>query len=147
MSEFLSSIPLSSSLSVTKFGTLSTKLRLNNANVRNGKLQFFMCGFKPTTSKNGSHNRDMFAEFVFKEKVGMGSSTVENGREIVDLKEDKKSRKGEDENSVGLERPRLRRGRQVLRRSNMLAKQVISIQSAVSLGFVSQLWVDTASVS
>lgn len=89
----------------------------------------------------------MFAEFVFKEKVGMGSSTVENGREIVELKEEKKSRKGEDENSVGLERPRLRRGRQVLRRSNMLAKQVISIQSAVSLGFVSQLWVDTASVS
>lgn len=147
MSEFLSSIPLSSSLCVTKFGTLSTKLRLNNANVRNGKLQFFMCGFKPTTSKNGSQNRDMFAEFVFKEKVGMGSSTVENGREIVELKEEKKSRKGEDENSVGLERPRLRRGRQVLRRSNMLAKQVISIQSAVSLGFVSQLWVDTASVS
>jgi len=41
---------------------------------------------------------------------------------------------------------RLRRGKQVIRRSNLLAKQVISIQSALSLGFVSQLWVDTTSV-
>lgn len=40
---------------------------------------------------------------------------------------------------------RLRRGKQVIRRSNLLAKQVISIQSALSLGFVSQLWVDTSS--
>ncbi|CAM8961872.1 unnamed protein product [Rhodiola kirilowii] len=38
----------------------------------------------------------------------------------------------------------LRRGRNVLRRSNLVAKQVISIQSALSLGFVSQLWVDTS---
>jgi hypothetical protein len=42
---------------------------------------------------------------------------------------------------------RLRKGKQVIRRSNLLAKQVISIQSALSLGFVSQLWVDTTSVS
>ncbi|XP_058737151.1 uncharacterized protein LOC131609473 [Vicia villosa] len=40
---------------------------------------------------------------------------------------------------------RLRKGKQVIRRSNLLAKQVISIQSALSLGFVSQLWVDTTS--
>ncbi|KAF2306628.1 hypothetical protein GH714_019900 [Hevea brasiliensis] len=40
----------------------------------------------------------------------------------------------------------LRRRRQVIRRSNMLAKQVISIHSALSLGFVSQIWVDTTSV-
>ncbi|KAL9677084.1 hypothetical protein QQ045_005311 [Rhodiola kirilowii] len=38
----------------------------------------------------------------------------------------------------------LRIGRNVLRRSNLVAKQVISIQSALSLGFVSQLWVDTS---
>lgn len=37
--------------------------------------------------------------------------------------------------------------RQIMKRSNLLAKQVISIQSAQSLGFVSQLWVDTRSVS
>lgn len=45
------------------------------------------------------------------------------------------------------ERLGLRSGRQVMRRSNMLAKQVISIRSALSLGFISQLWVDTTSVS
>lgn len=39
------------------------------------------------------------------------------------------------------------RKRRVLRRSNMVAKQVISVESALGLGFVSQLWVDTTSVS
>ncbi|XP_043701074.1 uncharacterized protein LOC122651659 isoform X1 [Telopea speciosissima] len=39
----------------------------------------------------------------------------------------------------------LRSGRQMIRRSSMLAKQVISVQSALSLGFISQLWVDTCS--
>uniref|UniRef100_A0A7N0ZSH2 Uncharacterized protein n=1 Tax=Kalanchoe fedtschenkoi TaxID=63787 RepID=A0A7N0ZSH2_KALFE len=38
----------------------------------------------------------------------------------------------------------LRSGRNVLKRSNLLAKQVISMQSALSLGFVSQLWVDAS---
>lgn len=37
--------------------------------------------------------------------------------------------------------------RRVMRRSNLLAKQVISMESARRLGFVSQLWVDTRSVS
>ncbi|KAG8377139.1 hypothetical protein BUALT_Bualt09G0137400 [Buddleja alternifolia] len=36
------------------------------------------------------------------------------------------------------------RRRQMMRRSNVIAKQVISIRSAISLGFVSQLWVDTS---
>lgn len=36
-------------------------------------------------------------------------------------------------------------GRQMMRRSNIIAKQVISIRSALSLGYVSQLWVDTSS--
>ncbi|KAJ1297261.1 hypothetical protein BS78_01G363700 [Paspalum vaginatum] len=38
-----------------------------------------------------------------------------------------------------------RRRRQMTRRSALLAKQVISMSSARSLGFVSQLWVDAAS--
>ena len=42
---------------------------------------------------------------------------------------------------------RLQRKRQMLRRSGLLAKQVISISSARSLGFISQIWVDTVSVS
>ncbi|XP_020274891.1 uncharacterized protein LOC109849465 isoform X3 [Asparagus officinalis] len=43
---------------------------------------------------------------------------------------------------------RSRRGgrRQMMRRSSLLAKQVISVETARSLGFVSQLWVDTSSV-
>ncbi|KAM6556163.1 hypothetical protein CsatB_003182 [Cannabis sativa] len=39
----------------------------------------------------------------------------------------------------------IKNGRQVIRRSNLLAKQVISIRNALALGFVSQLWVDTTS--
>ncbi|KAL2520263.1 uncharacterized protein Fot_24186 [Forsythia ovata] len=41
----------------------------------------------------------------------------------------------------------VRSGKQILRRSNVIAKQVISISSALSFGFVSQLWVDPNSVS
>ncbi|XP_057804389.1 uncharacterized protein LOC131019809 isoform X5 [Salvia miltiorrhiza] len=35
--------------------------------------------------------------------------------------------------------------RQMMRRSSVMAKQVISIRSALTLGFVTQLWVDTSS--
>ncbi|OAY65011.1 hypothetical protein ACMD2_12765 [Ananas comosus] len=42
------------------------------------------------------------------------------------------------------EGPRAKGGRRgMMRRSSLLAKQVISVRSARSLGFVSQLWVDT----
>ncbi|OIW07443.1 hypothetical protein TanjilG_19284 [Lupinus angustifolius] len=54
----------------------------------------------------------------------------------VELEKDEKS-KGK---VVGI-----RKVKQIIRRSNLLAKQVISIRSALSLGFVSQLWVDTTS--
>ncbi|KAL2515565.1 Tubulin domain-containing protein [Forsythia ovata] len=36
----------------------------------------------------------------------------------------------------------VRSGKKILRRWNVIAKQVISISSALSFGFVSQLWVD-----
>ncbi|KAK8942704.1 hypothetical protein KSP39_PZI009662 [Platanthera zijinensis] len=48
-----------------------------------------------------------------------------------------------DKEEIVVGSPRVRGGRQVMRRSNLLAKQVICIESARSLGFVSQLWVDT----
>ncbi|CAN6469473.1 unnamed protein product [Victoria cruziana] len=51
----------------------------------------------------------------------------------------------EDEEMESFVNPGLQVAKQVLRRSNILAKQVISIQSALSLGFVSQLWVDAKS--
>lgn len=37
--------------------------------------------------------------------------------------------------------------KKMTRRSNVMAKQVISIRTALSLGFISQLWVDTSTVS
>ena len=56
----------------------------------------------------------------------------------------------EDDGERGAERSaggtRRRRRRQMARRSALLAKQVISVSSARSLGFVSQLWIDAASV-
>ncbi|KAK8961845.1 hypothetical protein KSP40_PGU000789 [Platanthera guangdongensis] len=48
-----------------------------------------------------------------------------------------------DKEGIVARSSRVRGGRQVMRRSNLLAKQVICIESARSLGFVSQLWVDT----
>ncbi|PRQ42682.1 hypothetical protein RchiOBHm_Chr3g0460291 [Rosa chinensis] len=39
----------------------------------------------------------------------------------------------------------LKKVRQLMKRSGILAKQVINIESALSLGFVSQLWVNTTS--
>lgn len=41
---------------------------------------------------------------------------------------------------------KFKNNRQAVQRSNVIAKQVISKTSALSMGFVSQLWVDTASV-
>ncbi|KAL5711484.1 hypothetical protein ACHQM5_021934 [Ranunculus cassubicifolius] len=54
---------------------------------------------------------------------------------------------GEEEEEVGeiVERKEVKKRRVVVRRSNVIAKQVISVQSALNLGFVSQIWVDTCS--
>lgn len=43
-------------------------------------------------------------------------------------------------------KPESRSRKQLMKRSSIIAKQVIGIESASSLGFVSQLWVDTATV-
>ncbi|KAH7667469.1 PRC-barrel-like protein [Dioscorea alata] len=57
-------------------------------------------------------------------------------------KEESPSDGGEDvRETVEQTRPR----RRVMKRSSLMAKQVISMRSARSLGFVSQLWVDTRS--
>ncbi|TXG57509.1 hypothetical protein EZV62_015338 [Acer yangbiense] len=141
--ECTSSIPLYPPVSISKIGTLSQKWRKNSSSVRNGKSRLVRSCYKPSTSS--SRNQDMFEELKFKGELDVDSKPVE-------LKEEKRSEVGfeekEDEIETGLdlEKVRLRRGRQNMKRTNMLAKQVISIQSAVSLGFVSQLWVDTASV-
>ncbi|KAL9256015.1 hypothetical protein AKJ16_DCAP06192 [Drosera capensis] len=47
------------------------------------------------------------------------------------------------EHKMGLQKD----GKQLIKRSNnMIAKQVISVQTELSLGFASQLWVDTTHV-
>ena len=141
MSECISSIPLSNSVPVTKIRTLSgSKWRPKNGSVRNGNLQYAMCTFKPP-----SKNQELFDELGFKDKFSVNSAE-ENSREIAEVKEEKREEE-KDGSDGSSEKVKLRRGRQVIRRSNLLAKQVISIQSAMSLGFVSQLWVDTTSVS
>ncbi|KAK7340062.1 hypothetical protein VNO77_20754 [Canavalia gladiata] len=79
-----------------------------------------------------------------------------NGKRECDLGEDDLVRLQGDVDEDGLKKDeeqverfggkvRVRKGKQVMRRSSLLAKQVISIRSALSLGFVSQLWVDTTS--
>ena len=89
-----------------------------------------------------------------KKKRGMDTRTWERERkkkgkkkkgEGDGLKKGYDDEEGENEKFGG--KLRVRRGKEVIRRSNLLAKQVISIHSALSLGFVSQLWVDTSSVS
>lgn len=109
----------------------------------------------------------------FKRRKNGGGGRREGGEanssELLESKDEKGSgeskRSFEDENLVRFEdgngdgdeeeeklvradgRMGMRKGRQVMKRSSLLAKQVISIRSALSLGFVSQLWVDTTSVS
>ncbi|KAL1804568.1 hypothetical protein ACET3Z_027636 [Daucus carota] len=46
---------------------------------------------------------------------------------------------------VPLVRPRISRKRQTMNRSSIVAKQVITIRSAIAMGFVSQLWLDPSS--
>lgn len=69
------------------------------------------------------------------------------------LRDDKGGLKGEDLIGIGsgkneelkakeVVQPQPK-GKQLMKRSGLLAKQVIGIQSALSFGFVSQLWVDT----
>ncbi|KAF7144299.1 hypothetical protein RHSIM_Rhsim05G0231700 [Rhododendron simsii] len=82
----------------------------------------------------------------------INEASVSSGVDFIERLKDEdlvRSEEGCDEKLEELEQRNgdrnVRRGRQLMKRSNMLAKQVISIQSALSLGFVSQLWVDTVS--
>ncbi|KAJ8900107.1 hypothetical protein K2173_024223 [Erythroxylum novogranatense] len=106
----------------------------------------------------GSEEYDFRSEFGIYEEKGGGMMDLESrierdsktpsgsganlGRLNVEMK-------GSEERAEELSKVNdtagVRRGRQLIKRSNLLAKQVISIQSAHVLGFISQLWVDTAS--
>ena len=106
----------------------------------------------------GPEEYGSYGELGFKEKgenSSYGDETVSSGLNILELKgslaDGKNSTRGEEsvEQSELVEVGKMgpRKGRQMMRRSNIVAKQVISIRSALSLGFVSELWVDTTSVS
>ncbi|XP_068669135.1 uncharacterized protein [Aristolochia californica] len=71
-------------------------------------------------------------ESLQEDELGTGEDTPKNPLKV-------------EENGEPVGKSILISKKQVLRRSNMLAKQVISMQSALSLGFVAQLWVDTRS--
>ncbi|KAF9595871.1 hypothetical protein IFM89_005357 [Coptis chinensis] len=94
----------------------------------------------PKVTNNKSDNFELSKELNFKE-IEADKSKNEAFDDLVKLDDDKEVKSQEE--IVG-KRELLRKGiRQVIRRSNMIAKQVVCIQSALSLGFVSQLWVDT----
>ncbi|KAK8663690.1 hypothetical protein V6N13_083497 [Hibiscus sabdariffa] len=110
----------------------------------NGRLRLLKCAAKATPSPRSGSEGDGYGQLEFEEK---GGNEFELGRRrsnasLEKVSDDKGSgRSGDDE----LVRKEMKRRRQVMKRSNMVAKQVISIGSAQSLGFVSQLWVDTTS--
>ncbi|KAF5179519.1 hypothetical protein FRX31_030893 [Thalictrum thalictroides] len=78
---------------------------------------------------------ELKSDLVVDENKEITKTLLDNEEEKNDLKE--------EDDVVG--KRELSKGRKFIRRSNILAKQVISIQSALSLGFVSQIWVDTSS--
>lgn len=103
----------------------------------------------------GPEEYEPYGELGFKEKgesKSGGGETASTGLDFLELKGSKRNT-GNRESVVERElvevggqlngRVGQKKGRQMVRRSNMVAKQVISIRTALSLGFVSELWVDT----
>ncbi|XP_052173340.1 uncharacterized protein LOC127788771 isoform X5 [Diospyros lotus] len=100
--------------------------------------------------KRGSEIDQFSVNFVeFNEETGANSVERLEDEDLVKTEEGNDgfdSKLEECEQSDVIKGPiATRKGRQVMRRSNLVAKQVIGLQSALSLGFVSQLWVDTVS--
>ncbi|PPD90148.1 hypothetical protein GOBAR_DD12906 [Gossypium barbadense] len=107
----------------------------------NGRLQFLGCCMKATPSPSSSVEGDGYGQLEFDD------DELELKRRRTDATLEKisdKELKGKKGNKNG---DKLVSRKQLMKRSNMVAKQVISIQSAQTLGFVSQLWVDTTSLN
>ncbi|KAJ6699365.1 hypothetical protein OIU79_012591 [Salix purpurea] len=129
---------------------------------RNGRLKFTTTkasknsgevGFKEKGQEEEEKNFELESSRIHKDKetkVGsLGFDILELKDGGTDGKEEKDLIAVEEGSKVEKDRNKLRngrRGKQVIKRSSILAKQVISIQSALSLGFVSQIWVDTKSL-
>lgn len=130
---------------------------LNTPGPTNGR-SLFLCR---KASESPSEASGFHAQLGFKEKeenlfdleskpidatqngIGPSTGTTSLGSDFLEPQSSEgdglENKEGFDGN-VGLSKRR-----QLVRRSSILAKQVISIQSALSLGFVSQLWVNTTS--
>ncbi|KAJ6362770.1 hypothetical protein OIU78_003043, partial [Salix suchowensis] len=131
--------------SVNRSGRL--KFTTTKASKNTGEL-----GFKEKGQEEEEKNFELESSRIHIEKETKVGSL---GFDILELKDGGKDGKEEKDliaveegSEVEKERNKLRngrRGKQVIKRSSILAKQVISIQSALSLGFVSQIWVDTKS--
>lgn len=149
-------VPRSWSWSPLSFSIINSTL--NNSQISgtlfpitrsNGRLQLSDCSVKATPSPRSGSEREGYDQLEFEDK-GDNELELRRRRSDASLKkisdEELEGEKGSGKNGDEFVKMESRR-RQVMKRSNMVAKQVISIQSAQSLGFVSQLWVDTTSVS
>ncbi|KAL2330516.1 hypothetical protein Fmac_018097 [Flemingia macrophylla] len=165
MTDLLATNPFTISAAESPSLNSSVRAQLNT----NSRLPFSPKPFKTSSNNKGvslalsnegpSSGRGFYNELEFvdrKEKaLGLERNPSETGSLPFDNVEDdlvsvQGDADGDVEDDLGENgnvggKLRVRRGKQVVRRSNLLAKQVITIRSALSLGFVSQLWVDTTS--
>ncbi|KAJ8570790.1 hypothetical protein K7X08_037762 [Anisodus acutangulus] len=117
-------------------------LELANYRIRFGKAK------RDLSKSSSSDGYDIFDDFLWiKDKEETEIPRIDDDRDVGFLEFDNKEimKSGADsvdvDSKLELEKGIVRR-KQMMKRSNLIAKQVISIQSALSLGFVSQLWVD-----
>lgn len=133
------------SYSTVNFSSVNRSGRLKLTSIKASKNTGEV-GFKEKGQEEEEKNFELESSRIQKDKETKVGSL---GFDILELKDGEKVGK-EEQDLVAVEKERNkirngRRGKQVIRRSSILAKQVISIQSALSLGFVSQIWVDTKS--
>ncbi|GFP87406.1 hypothetical protein PHJA_000884300 [Phtheirospermum japonicum] len=126
-------------LILPKSGSKRSSFSINAARNRNG-IHFHSDEHEDLAFGEIRLKRDQSGENNEAEDMSIG--------EIFEIRAQEKDDKlvEQDSKSEELEIHRHRSSRrQMMRISNVMAKQVISIRSALSLGFVSQLWVDTSS--
>ncbi|OMO53840.1 PRC-barrel-like protein [Corchorus capsularis] len=113
----------------------------------NGRLQLIQCTMKPKSGPEAEGSGELKFEDKGSDDLELKRLRTDASLEKIGDKEEfgSESEKGSGESRDELVKMESRKKRQLMKRSNMVAKQVISIQSAQSLGFVSQLWVDTTS--
>lgn len=133
------------SYSTVNFSSVNRSGRLKLTSIKASKKTGEV-GFKEKGQEEEEKNFELESSTIQKDKETKVGSL---GFDILELKDGERDGK-EEQDLVAVEKERNkirngRRGKQVIRRSSILAKQVFSIQSALSLGFVSQIWVDTKS--